>query len=106
MSKYIDVTKDNFEDTVKDGVSMVDFWAPWCGPCRMLAPVIDKLDEDFDGKAKICKVNADEEQDLAVKYGIRSIPTVLFMKDGEVVDQIIGAGSQQAFSDKLNTLLS
>lgn len=106
MSKYIDVTKDNFEDTVKDGVSMVDFWAPWCGPCRMLAPVIDKLAEDFDGKAKICKVNADEEQDLAVKYGIRSIPTVLFMKDGEVVDQIIGAGSQQAFSDKLNTLLS
>lgn len=105
MSKYIDVTKNNFEDTVKDGVSMVDFWAPWCGPCRMLAPVIDKLAEQYEGKAKICKVNADEEQDLAVKYGVRSIPTILFMKDGEVVDQIIGASSQQEFENKIDSLL-
>jgi thioredoxin 1 len=105
MSKYIELTQDNFEATVKTGVSMVDFWAPWCGPCRMLAPVIDELAADFEGKAKICKVNSDEEQDLAIKFGVRSIPTILFMKDGEVVDQMIGAASKQAFEDKINSLL-
>ena len=105
MGKYIEVTAANFEETTKEGVSMVDFWAPWCGPCRMLAPVIDELAADFDGKANICKVNTDEEQDLAVKYGIRSIPTILFMKNGEVVDQMVGASSKQAFTDKINSLL-
>jgi len=102
MSKYIELTKDNFENTVKSGVSLVDFWAPWCGPCRMIAPVIDELVVDFEGQANICKVNTDEQQDLAVKYGIRSIPTILIMKDGEIVDQIVGASSKQALSDKIN----
>ncbi|WP_298752339.1 thioredoxin [uncultured Arcobacter sp.] len=105
MGKYIELTQDNFEATVKEGISMVDFWAPWCGPCRMLAPVIDELAEEFEGKANICKVNSDEEQDLAVKFGVRSIPTILFMKDGEVVDQMVGAASKQAFADKINNLL-
>ncbi len=105
MGKYVELTNDNFDDTVKEGVALVDFWAPWCGPCRMIAPVIEELAEDFDGKAQICKVNTDEQQDLAVKYGIRSIPTILFLKDGEVVDQMIGAASKQAFSDKINSLL-
>ncbi|ADG92105.1 thioredoxin [Arcobacter nitrofigilis DSM 7299] len=105
MGKYKELTQDNFEATVKEGISMVDFWAPWCGPCRMLAPVIDELAGDFEGKANICKVNTDEEQDLAVKFGVRSIPTVIFLKDGEVVDQMIGAASKQAFSDKINSLL-
>ena len=105
MGKYIELNNANFEDTIKEGVSLVDFWAPWCGPCRMLAPVIDELAEDFDGKAKICKVNSDEEQDLAVKFGVRSIPTIVFVKDGEVVDQMVGAASKQAFADKINSLL-
>ena len=105
MGKYIEVTSANFEDTTKDGVSMVDFWAPWCGPCRMIAPVIEELAADFEGKAKICKVNTDEEQELAVKFGVRSIPTILFMKNGEVVDQMVGASSKQAFTDKINSLL-
>jgi thioredoxin 1 len=105
MGKYIELTQDNFEATVKTGISMVDFWAPWCGPCRMLAPVIEELATDFDGKANICKVNTDEEQDLAVKFGVRSIPTIVFMKDGEVVDQMVGAASKQAFADKINSLL-
>ena len=105
MGKYIELTAANFDETVKEGVSMVDFWAPWCGPCRMIAPVIEELAADFEGKAKICKVNTDEEQDLAVKYGIRSIPTILFMKDGNVVDQMVGASSKQAFTDKINSLL-
>jgi len=105
MGKYIELTAANFDETVKEGVSMVDFWAPWCGPCRMIAPVIEELAADFEGKAKVCKVNTDEEQDLAVKYGIRSIPTILFMKDGNVVDQMVGASSKQAFTDKINSLL-
>ncbi len=105
MSKYIDLTNANFEDTIKEGVALVDFWAPWCGPCRMIAPVIEELAADFEGKAKICKVNTDEEQDIAVKFGIRSIPTILFFKNGEVVEQMVGAASKQAFADKLNSLL-
>ena len=105
MGKYIDLNSNNFTQTVSQGVSLVDFWAPWCGPCRMLSPVIDQLAQEFEGKAKICKVNSDEENDLAVKYGVRSIPTILFMKDGEVVDQLIGASPKQVFVDKLNSLI-
>ena len=105
MGKYVELTPANFEEVTKEGVSMVDFLAPWCGPCRMIAPVIEELAADFEGKANICKVNTDEEQDLAVKYGIRSIPTILFMKNGEVVDQMVGASSKQAFTDKINSLL-
>ena len=105
MGKYIELNQTNMEETIKEGVVLVDFWAPWCGPCRMIAPVIDELVGDFEGKANICKVNTDEEQDLAVKYGIRSIPTIIFMKNGEVVDQLIGATSKQALTDKINSLL-
>ena len=105
MAKYIELTPANFEEVTKEGVSMVDFWAPWCGPCRMIAPVIEELASDFEGKANICKVNTDEEQDLAVKFGIRSIPTVIYIKDGKVVDQTVGASSKQAFTDKINSLL-
>lgn len=105
MGKYIELSSENFEATVNKGVSLVDFWAPWCGPCRMIAPVIEELAKDFDGKANICKVNTDEQQELASKFGVRSIPTILLMKDGKVVETMIGAASKQAFADKLNTLL-
>jgi len=105
MAKYTELTVSNFEAVTKEGVSLVDFWAPWCGPCRMIAPVIEELAAEFEGKANICKVNTDEEQDIAVKYGIRSIPTILFFKNGEVVEQMVGAASKQAFADKLNALL-
>ncbi|MBA1438408.1 MAG: thioredoxin [Epsilonproteobacteria bacterium] len=105
MGKYIELTGADFDATVAQGVALVDFWAPWCGPCRMIAPIIEELAEEFDGKAKICKVNTDEEQDIAVKFGIRSIPTILFFKDGEMVEQMVGAASKQAFADKLNSLL-
>jgi len=104
MGKYTDLTPENFEEVTNNGVSLVDFWAPWCGPCRMIAPVIEELAEEFEGKANICKVNTDEQQDLAVKYGIRSIPTIIFMKDGEVVDQMVGATSKQALAEKINSL--
>lgn len=105
MGKYIELTEANFASTIKEGVALVDFWAPWCGPCRMLAPVIDELAEEFAERAKICKVNTDEVQDLAAQFGIRSIPTMLFFKNGEVVDQLIGAQSKQAIASKLNSLL-
>ena len=105
MGKYVELNASNFDSTIAEGVSLVDFWAPWCGPCRMIAPVIDELAADFDGKAKICKVNTDEEQDVAIKYGIRSIPTILFFKNGELVDQMIGASSKQVLADKINSLL-
>ena len=105
MGKYIELNNENFEETVKNGVSMIDFWAPWCGPCRMIAPVIEELAEEFEGKANICKVNTDEQQELAMKFGIRSIPTIIFMKDGEIVDTMIGAASKEAFADKINSLL-
>jgi thioredoxin 1 len=72
----------------------------------MIAPVIEELAEDYDGKAKICKVNTDEEQDIAVKFGIRSIPTLMFFKNGEMVDQIVGAQSKQALSEKIDALLA
>jgi thioredoxin 1 len=105
MAKYIELTDDNFEATINEGVSMVDFWAPWCGPCRMIAPVIEELAEDFDGKANIAKVNTDEEQDIAIQYGIRSIPTLLFFKDGELVDQMVGAAGKEVLADKIDSLL-
>ena len=105
MAKYVELTAANFEATVAEGVTMVDFWAPWCGPCRMIAPVVEELAEDFDGKATIAKCNTDEEQKLAVDYGIRSIPAILFFKDGKVVDQMVGAASKDAFAEKINAQL-
>ena len=106
MGKYLELTNADFASTTKEGVSLVDFWAPWCGPCRMIAPIIEELAEDFDGKAKICKVNTDEEQDIAVKFGIRSIPTIIFFKDGEMVEQVVGAQSKAALAEKINALLA
>ena len=105
MGKYLELTAADYKATIAEGVSLVDFWAPWCGPCRMIAPIIEELAEDYDGKAKICKVNTDEEQDIAVKFGIRSIPTIIFFKDGEMVDTVVGAQSKQALADKINELL-
>jgi len=105
MGQYIELTKDNFEETTKSGAVLVDFWAPWCGPCRMLAPVIDELAKEFEGKAAICKVNTDEQQELSAQFGVRSIPTILLMKDGQVVEQLIGAQSKAILSEKLNTIV-
>ncbi len=105
MGKYIELTNENFDATVSEGVALVDFWAPWCGPCRMISPVIEELAEEFEGKAKICKVNTDEQQELSMKFGVRSIPTIIFLKNGEIVDTMVGAASKQAFADKINSLL-
>ena len=105
MGKYIELTNENFEATTKEGVSLVDFWAPWCGPCRMISPIIEELAAEFEGKANICKVNTDEQAELSTKFAVRSIPTIVFMKDGEVVETMMGANSKKAFADRINSLL-
>jgi thioredoxin 1 len=105
MAKPIELNESNFESTIKNGVVLVDFWAPWCGPCRMIAPVMEELAEDYEGKATIAKVNTDENPNIAVQFGIRSIPTILFFKDGELVDQMVGAAGKGVFAEKLDALL-
>ena len=93
MANLQAVTDADFEAEVLKSETpvLVDFWAEWCGPCKMIGPVIDQLAGELDGQAKVGKVNVDEARELAVKYGVRSIPLLLFFKDGEVKDQIVGA---------------
>lgn len=105
MAGYIELTNENFDAVVREGVSLVDFWAPWCGPCRMIAPVIDELANEYAGKANICKVNTDEQEELSARYGIRSIPTILIMKNGEIKDTLIGATTKAVLVEKLNAFL-
>ena len=87
------------------GLMMVDFWASWCGPCKMLAPTIDQIGEQYDGKALIAKVNVDEEQNLAIRYGVMSIPTVIYFKDGKEIDRKVGVMPANAFTTVLDANL-
>jgi thioredoxin 1 len=84
---------------------LVDFWAEWCGPCRMIAPALEELAREFEGRAKVVKVNVDEEQAIAMQYGIRSIPTLLFFQGGKVVDQLVGAAPKNTLAAKLTNLV-
>jgi len=84
---------------------VVDFWAPWCGPCHMIAPALEELAEDYEGRIKVTKVNVDENPNIAARYQIRSIPTVLFFKNGEVQDQVIGAVPKGELSKKIEAIL-
>ncbi|MRJ06961.1 MAG: thioredoxin [Epsilonproteobacteria bacterium] len=103
----LELNRDNFVETIKNNkVVMVDFWAPWCGPCRMIAPVIEELAKEYEGRAVIAKVNTDENQDIAMEFQIRSIPTVLFFKNGELVDGLIGAAPKNMYQEKLEKLLA
>ena len=92
MAKPTEVTDNDWDTQVlkSDVPVMVDFWAPWCGPCRMVSPLVDELAEEYDGKARFFKLNTDDNMQTASKYGIRSIPTLLVFKSGEMVDQVIG----------------
>ena len=104
MAKVI--TDANFAETLAaDMLVVVDFWATWCGPCKALAPVVEELAAEYDGKAVIGKCNVDDCDDLPMNFGIRSIPTLLFFKNGELVDKIVGAASKGDIAAKLNALL-
>ncbi len=107
-AKYITATEENFKSEVIESSQpvLVDFWAEWCGPCKMIAPAIEELAADFDGKAKVVKVNVDEQPRLAQEYGVRSIPTLLFFRDGKVAEQLVGAAQKEALAEKLNRLIA
>ena len=103
----IELTEADFETEVlgADVPVMVDFWAPWCGPCRMVVPIMDQLAQEYQGKAKVCKVNVDEENALAAKYGVMTIPTIFVFKNGKIVDQVTGAYPKAHCEDMLNRAL-
>lgn len=103
----IEITDANFEELVvkSDKPVMIDFWAVWCGPCRMIAPIVEEMSGEYEGKAVIGKVDVDSNPGVAMKYGIRNIPTVLFVKNGEVADKQVGAAPKSAFTAKLDALL-
>lgn len=102
-----EVTDANFEEVVlkSDKPVLVDFWAAWCGPCRMLAPIVEELDKDFDSKVEVVKVDVDAHQEFAAKYGVRNIPTVLIFKGGEVADKQVGVAPKNVYTEKLNALI-
>lgn len=100
------ITNNNFKEIISsDKLVMVDFWATWCGPCRMLSPVIDELASEYEGKAVVAKCNVDDAEDVAVEVGIRNIPAVLFFKNGELVDRMVGLQSKEALAAKLDALV-
>ena len=105
MSEHaIELDENEFDDFVKDGKVMIDFFADWCMPCTMMSPIVEDMAEKFKGKIKIAKVNVSDSSKIAQKFNVNSIPNFTFLKDGKVVDQIIGAVSEDDLEDKLNEL--
>jgi thioredoxin 1 len=107
-ANIVTLTDGNFSEQVLKSSTpvLVDFWAEWCGPCKMIAPVLDELAGEYDGKVKIGKVNIDEHQQLAINYGINSIPTLLFFKDGQVADQVVGMRSKRDLKASFDRVLA
>lgn len=103
----IELSDASFDETVHKSTEpvLVDFWAPWCGPCRMLGPIIEQVAEEFIGKAKVCKLNTDEARDTAVEFGISAIPTVILFKDGQIQKKWVGLTSKKDIADTITKLL-
>ena len=97
--------KDNFNDTIANGVTLVDFWAEWCGPCRMQLPILEEVSEEIGEKATVGKINVDHELELAQRFGVQSIPTLILFKDGEIVDKMVGVQAKETLVDKINNAL-
>lgn len=103
----LEITDSNYKEILEGGKPVViDFWAPWCGPCKMVGPIIDELAEMYQGKVVIGKCDVDENSELPAEFGIRNIPTVLFFKEGKLVDKQVGSAVKSAFDDKIKNLLS
>ena len=102
MSNAVAVTDSTFEAEIEkhEGLAVVDFWAAWCGPCRLVAPILDQLASEYQGKAKVAKLDVDSNQRTTTRFGVRSIPTILFFKDGKLVDQVIGAVPRSKLESK------
>jgi len=105
--KPVEITDDNFETEVLQSEKpvLIDFWAVWCGPCKIIAPIVEELASEYDGKVKVGKLDVDSNQQTSIKYGVRSIPTLLLFKDGNVKDTIIGAVPKKLIVEKLNSAL-
>ena len=100
------ITNTNFEEALAvPGLLVIDFWATWCGPCRMLSPIVDELAVEFEGRATIAKCNVDDCEDIAMRFGVRNIPTLVFVKNGEVVDRTVGVQSKQDLAAKIELYL-
>jgi thioredoxin 1 len=104
----IDINEQNFEEEILtfNGISLVDFWAPWCGPCKMMGPIVEEVAKEFEGKIRVRKVNVDDNPGISGKYEILSIPALKFFKNGEVVDEMIGLQPKEVLSEKIKNLIN
>lgn len=105
--KAVEVTDANFESTImnSDKPALVDFWAVWCGPCRVVGPIVEEIADEYDGRAVVGKLDVDSNRETAVKFGIQAIPTLLLVKDGQIADRIVGAVDKNSIKSKLDALL-
>ena len=105
--KAIAATTDNFDELIlkSEQPCVVDFWAVWCGPCRIVGPIVEEMADEYDGRAVVAKLDVDANRDVAIRYGIQAIPTMLFFKDGDVADRIVGAADKRTIKAKLDALL-
>ena len=101
----LNLNKDNFEQSISNGVALVDFWAEWCGPCKMQLPIIEEFSSEMDGKATVGKVNVDEQLELGQSFGIQSIPTLILFKDGKPVKKLVGLHSKESLYEEVNQVL-
>jgi thioredoxin 1 len=102
--KEIEFTADNFEEETKTGITLIDFWAPWCGPCRIQGPIIEKVAQRVNGNAKIGKLNVDQHPAIAARFGVTGIPTLILLKEGEEVERFVGIQAEDALVEKVESL--